>query len=122
MGVIYLIRNKINGKKYIGIDRTNYQIRWKDHIRHSKKNAIQLIDKKISEYGLNNFEYKEIYRINSLKKLKQKEKYYLKNGVQIRLNAKKRYIKNRKSELLRAKIYRQTHTKVKGRWYNNADL
>jgi len=67
MGVIYLIRNKINNKIYVGFDRFNNQFRWKDHIRHSKNNPIQLIDKKIKEYGLESFEYKESGILNENK-------------------------------------------------------
>ena len=214
MGVIYLIKNKVNNKCYIGIDRTNYQRRWKDHIRHSKKDAIQLVDRKIAQYGINNFKYREIYVSNDIDVLKKKEMYFIKrhktfvtlgkgynrtlggdgcegfkmpidkihkgkdhykfgkhwnkkekmqrsismkgknkgklngakkksardkisskaklrvgelnpnyrhgrrvNGKKIRINAQNRYIKNRVKELLRAKAYRKTHIKIKGRWY-----
>jgi len=76
--IVYMIRNKINGKMYIGLDRKDNKYRWKDHIRHSKKNPIQLIDKKIAQYGLNNFEYVELCKCKTISELKEKEKHFIK--------------------------------------------
>jgi group I intron endonuclease len=78
MGIIYCITNLITNKKYIGIQMKNNQERWKDHIRHSKKNPSQLIDKKIAEYGLENFVYEEIFRTENINELKKKEQYFIK--------------------------------------------
>jgi hypothetical protein len=35
MGSIYLITNKINDKKYVGLTTRSIEIRWKEHCRHS---------------------------------------------------------------------------------------
>jgi group I intron endonuclease len=78
MGVIYLITNLLNGKKYIGLDVKNYQNRWKDHIRCSKEdNPKQLIDRKIRQYGLGNFEYKELFKSENIEELKEKEMFFI---------------------------------------------
>jgi len=83
MGVTYYIKNKINNKYYIGIDSTNYQRRWKDHIwwaqkcKEGKVKESQLVDRKIAEYGLKNFEYKEIYFSDNFEELKIKEKEFI---------------------------------------------
>lgn len=77
MGVIYVITNKKNGKKYVGLDRTDFQRRWKDHLRHACSDAVQLIDRKIAEYGAENFTYEEIFRAVELEELKESEKEHI---------------------------------------------
>lgn len=84
MGVVYYIKNKINDKYYIGLDSTNYQRRWKRHVKDARRHSdgeyikhIQLIDKKIAEYGVENFEYKEIYFSNNFEELKMGEKKFI---------------------------------------------
>jgi len=67
MGVVYYIKNKINSKYYIDIDSTNFQRRWEKHIKFAWRynngeyiKYIQLIDKKIAEYRLENFNLSEL--------------------------------------------------------------
>jgi group I intron endonuclease len=67
--IIYLIINKVNGKKYIGQTARSFQERMKEHISHS----TQLIDRKIREYGIDSFECKVIDQANSIEELNQKE-------------------------------------------------
>lgn len=77
--IIYLIRNKINGKCYIGFDRHKSNKRWKDHVRRSRKDKpIQLIDRKIKQYGVENFEYMVLCECSDISELKKKEIYYIK--------------------------------------------
>lgn len=77
MGVIYLLINKLNDKKYVGLDRYENK-RIKDHLRRSKEShPIQLIDKKIKEYGFNNFEYCVLAETNDIEELKKLEQYYI---------------------------------------------
>lgn len=78
MGVVYCITNKINNKKYIGIDKTIFFRRWKDHLRRSQNKPILLIDKKIKQYGVENFSYAVLEEINEYSELKNKEKFYIK--------------------------------------------
>ena len=77
--IIYLIRNKINGKCYVGLDRNGNNSRLEEHIRRSKKDKpIQLIDRKIKEYGIDNFDYLVICECSNISELKEREVYYIK--------------------------------------------
>ncbi|GAH34417.1 unnamed protein product [marine sediment metagenome] len=76
--IVYLIRNKINGKCYVGLDRNNNK-RWPGHLRRSKlPKPKQLIDRKIKQYGTSNFEYQTLKECNSIEDLKQWEVEYIK--------------------------------------------
>lgn len=58
--VIYKLTNKINGRAYVGKAKNSYHRMW-DHrtgksMRGRKKGKMQLVDKKIQEYGWENFD------------------------------------------------------------------
>ena len=60
---IYQIKNKINGKSYIGQTIKNPQERWKKHISISKKEEhkdTSYIHKAIRKDGIENFEFEVI--------------------------------------------------------------
>lgn len=57
-GVIYCFTNNINGKKYIG-QTVREKERFKEHLTNNK----QCIDKAIRRYGIFNFEYTVLSRI-----------------------------------------------------------
>lgn len=78
MGIIYCITNKINNKKYVGMDNIGDDIRWKKHISSSKNNPVLLIDKRIKHYGICNFSYRILYRSNNYNDIKTKETYFIK--------------------------------------------
>lgn len=61
MGEIYLITNKINGKRYVGQTvYTTYQ-RWTEHIQDSKRNrSNSILHKAIQKYGKKSFIVKPI--------------------------------------------------------------
>ncbi len=77
MGIIYVITNNINGKQYVGLDRNDNK-RWKDHRRRASIDAIQLIDRKMYEYGVDNFDCSIVYETENLDELKQKEIDFIK--------------------------------------------
>jgi group I intron endonuclease len=78
--IIYLITNKVNGKKYVGLDNSKYGYRWRDHTRHSKTdNPIMLIDRKLKQYGIENFAYEVLYECVNIEELKEKEVYFIKH-------------------------------------------
>ena len=71
---IYMYVNKINNHKYIGLT-DNFERRYKEHIRGKE----QLIDKKIKEYGIENFEIKILAEnVKSKEKLNEYEKFFIK--------------------------------------------
>ena len=54
---IYLITNKINGKRYIGQSRHLIK-RWNQHKSESRKDApLCIVDKAMKKYGIENFDF-----------------------------------------------------------------
>lgn len=57
--VIYVITNKLNGKRYVGQTTRGLKRRWKDHKYYSKKGKTYLYCS-MRYYGVDNFEIKAI--------------------------------------------------------------
>lgn len=55
MGFIYIIKNKINDKVYVGQTTKTVEERFKQHKKLSKSSSNQLIHKAIKKYGKENF-------------------------------------------------------------------
>ena len=53
-GFIYIIRNTVNTKVYIGQTRTSVEQRWKEHLRHAQY-GDQVINRAMRKYGVNKF-------------------------------------------------------------------
>jgi group I intron endonuclease len=61
MGYIYMIKNKINGKLYIGQTiRKNLNDRWRQHKSCKKDTVGNYLYNAYNKYGINNFDYKLI--------------------------------------------------------------
>lgn len=76
-GVIYMIRNKINNKKYIGQTRCGIKIRLKQHIKDSRKKDNCPIHRAIKKYGIENFDV-TIICSTDFAHLNELEQYYIK--------------------------------------------
>lgn len=74
-GFIYIIRNTINNKVYVGQTKVSVDIRWKEHLRHAKY-GDQIINRAMRKYGINNF-YIETLEICSLDVIDYREMYYI---------------------------------------------
>ena len=73
---IYMYTNKINGKRYIGQTK-DFELRHKQHLGLKKTKEI-LIDKKIKQYGIENFEIKILAEnISSQEKMNEYEKFFI---------------------------------------------
>jgi group I intron endonuclease len=77
---IYKIKNKVNGKFYIG-STLDYKDRWRDHInalRKQKHHSIHL-QRAWNKYGEDNFEFEVIEFLDGVsnEELREREKYYL---------------------------------------------
>ena len=74
-GFIYIIKNTINNKVYIGQTRTSVEQRWKEHLRHAQYGE-QVINRAMKKYGVNKF-YVETLEICNLDVLDYREMYYI---------------------------------------------
>ena len=74
-GFIYIIKNIVNSKVYIGQTRTSVEQRWKEHLRHAQY-GDQVINKAMRKYGINKF-YIETLEICSIELLDYREMYYI---------------------------------------------
>lgn len=74
-GFIYIIRNTINNKVYIGQTRTSVKQRWKEHLRHAQYGK-QIINRAMKKYGVDKF-YIEMLETCDLEDLDYKEMYYI---------------------------------------------
>lgn len=74
-GVIYLIRNKINGKVYIGQTTVSVAERWSSHCKTDS--YCLLLRKAIKKHGRENFDVSAIDSANSKSELDAKEVFYI---------------------------------------------
>jgi|LFRM01.2.fsa_nt_gb group I intron endonuclease len=72
---IYMLRNKINGKCYIG-QSVNIYARWIDHKTPSKRNRGTVLGRALSKYGWENFELIILEECPE-EKLDEREMYYI---------------------------------------------
>ncbi len=74
-GFIYIIRNTVNSKVYIGQTKTSVEQRWKEHLRHARY-GDQVINRAMKKYGIDKF-YIETLEICDIKALDYREMYYI---------------------------------------------
>lgn len=74
-GFIYIIKNTVNSKVYIGQTRTSVEQRWREHLRHAQY-GDQIINKAMKKYGVDKF-YIETLEICNIKLLDYREMYYI---------------------------------------------
>lgn len=74
-GFIYIIRNTVNSKVYIGQTRTSVDQRWKEHLRHARY-GDQIINRAMKKYGVDKF-YIETLEICDVELLDEREMYYI---------------------------------------------
>ena len=74
-GFIYIIKNTINNKVYIGQTRVSVEQRWKEHLRHAQYGE-QVINRAMKKYGIDKF-YIETLEVCSVDILNYREMYYI---------------------------------------------
>lgn len=74
-GFIYIIKNTVNNKVYIGQTRTSVEQRWSEHLRHARYGE-QVINRAMRKYGTNKF-YIETLEICEVTLLDTREMYYI---------------------------------------------
>ena len=77
MGQIYILENKINGKKYVGQTNKKAERRIASHIKLANSGKGFVINRAIAKYGINNFNI-EIITVKN-KRLDFFEKLFIKN-------------------------------------------
>jgi GIY-YIG catalytic domain len=76
LSFIYLITNKLNGKRYIGKTQRALAARFKEHCINNEKRSRSLIARAIKKYGESNFEVTPIH-ISLTKDALQIESFYI---------------------------------------------
>jgi len=54
-GLVYILKNKINGKIYVGQTIQRFEQRLRQHLFAADSNSKQLIHKAFRKYGIDNF-------------------------------------------------------------------
>lgn len=75
-GYVYLIENKINGKKYVGKTVYSLKTRFEEHIKDSKRYLDRPLYRAINKYGSLNFEIKEL-ECCDVNLLEDRERYWI---------------------------------------------
>ena len=76
MAYIYIIKNHINSKCYVGLTTRNITIRFKEHLKLLESSRNQLIHKAIKKYGKENF-YIELLEECDENIMSEREQYYI---------------------------------------------
>lgn len=76
-GIIYIIKNKINNKVYIGQTTTDLSTRFKEHLRRTNKGENRKIYNAIRKYGKENFYIETLEKDIPICKLDKKEMSYI---------------------------------------------
>lgn len=72
--IVYLITNKVNGKRYVGQTVRSLEERWKDHCRVKDDNYFH---RAIHKYGVENFSLEIIDTADSGEELDEKEIFWI---------------------------------------------
>jgi len=75
--IIYITKNRINNKVYIGQTTRTLGIRQKEHIWESNSNCDYYLAKAIRKHGSNNFIWKILRYCDNIESLNAFEQYYI---------------------------------------------
>ena len=71
--IVYMITNKVNGKRYIGVTTQELQARFKQHLR----NKDMIIGQAVRKHGRENFSIEVIEECENLDSLREREAYFI---------------------------------------------
>lgn len=112
--IVYKITNKVNQKVYIGVTRNKLQQRWIRHLNDCNCGKDYYLYRAMRKYGIINFSIEVIDTTDSLEKLAELEKHYIKtyNSLDpnfgynsIEGNYGRDYITSGKSKITKKDIY-----------------
>src|ERR1700676_87316 len=117
--IVYMITNKINGKRYVGQSISSLEDRWWRHVWDAtKRNRASALHSAIRKYKKDNFEKRVLARCNSIEEMNHRETYYIKlfntlspNGYNLRTGGGNHTI----SEETRQKIINSLTPEIKQR-------
>jgi group I intron endonuclease len=76
--IVYLIKNIVNGKSYVGMTTRTLATRWAEHVAASKDaDRKDIIYNAIRMYGVDNFEVSTLEECSSLEQLKEREIFWI---------------------------------------------
>ena len=75
-GRIYIIKNTINNKVYIGQTKVSLKLRFQNHLSAARNGKDYVIGKAIRKYGEENF-YIELLEECTIEELNEREKYWI---------------------------------------------
>lgn len=75
-GRIYIIKNRVNDKVYIGQTHVSIKLRFQNHLSAARRGLDYVIGKAIRKYGEENF-YVELLEECLLEELNEREKYWI---------------------------------------------
>ena len=78
--IVYLIKNKVNGKLYVGMTSKVLEERWKQHVRMSKSTSStkMMILQAIKKYGVDSFEKSVLEECCDKETMSEREKFWIK--------------------------------------------
>ncbi len=75
--LVYLIRNLVNGKLYIGQTTKTLRQRWNQHLSSARRGSHDPLHKAIRKYGPEAFKICEIQKAGSIQELDDLEKHFI---------------------------------------------
>lgn len=77
MGIVYLVQNLINGKRYVGITKRTLEQRWLSHLSKVRQGSTLHFHCALRKYNEVDFHKKILEEIDDEKLLGEREKYYI---------------------------------------------
>ena len=75
--VVYVIRNKVNGKRYVGIAKYGTAIRWRAHVRAAMRGGQCYLQRAIRKHAPKSFSICVVQRCNNDAELRAAEKRWI---------------------------------------------
>jgi group I intron endonuclease len=76
-GVVYLIENLINSKKYVGITTKTHACRWNGHVADAERGSTLALHKAIRKHGKENFRISMLQECQTMPELFEAERFWI---------------------------------------------
>jgi group I intron endonuclease len=102
--IIYLVKNSVNGKSYVGQTIKPLKARWLQHLRDARNGSHYELHRAIRECGERSFECRVLAKADSTDQLKVLEEVHIREHNALSPNGYNVYRSGRDCELVREKI------------------